>query len=157
MENKKEVVFDDFLQTEHLDCFEKNVVGDEDGTIVYRSYVQTNNGDIPVFVMLDNTIYSVVRFVVGPHVVTADNRLNILDFINKENAKYKSFKYYVEDEDQTLYLDVVHMAGTGSFEPALIYVLMRQVVEYLPTVEGELLKAFGVALQDTEEEEEGTL
>lgn len=143
MKTKKEALFDEFLQEEHLDCFEKHVVDDEDDTVVYRSYIQTEHGDIPVFLILDASIYNVLRFVVGAHVVDGTNKSDILNFINQENAKFKSFKYYIEEEDQTLYLDVVYMAGSQNFAPPLLYVLMRQVVEYLPTVEETLLHIFG--------------
>ena len=56
--NEKARVFEQFLVDEKLTCFEKREVGDEDHTVVFRSYVQTELGDIPVFLLLDDTIYA---------------------------------------------------------------------------------------------------
>ena len=47
--NEKARLFEKFLIDEQLTCFEKREVGDEDHTVVFRSYVQTELGDIPVF------------------------------------------------------------------------------------------------------------
>ena len=38
--NEKARVFEQFLIDEKLTCFEKREVGDEDHTVVFRSYVQ---------------------------------------------------------------------------------------------------------------------
>ncbi len=42
-----------------------------------------------MFVILDNSIYSVIRLVLGPEKVTAQNMAAINALINRENAMYK--------------------------------------------------------------------
>lgn len=130
--NKKSTAFDKFLVDENIDCFDKKELNDEDKTVIYRSYVQTEIGDMPIFVLLDETIYSVMRVVVGSGVITESNRGAALNYLNKVNSAYKSFKYYIEPDDDTLYLDCIYMSGETNFEPRLLYVLMNQVVQYLP-------------------------
>ena len=68
--NEKARLFEKFLIDEQLTCFEKREVGDEDHTVVFRSYVQTELGDIPVFLLLDYTIYDNIRFLIGAGLVT---------------------------------------------------------------------------------------
>ena len=123
--NEKARLFEKFLIDEQLTCFEKREVGDEDHTVVFRSYVQTELGDIPVFLLLDDTIYATIRLLMGAGVVTKENRQDILTFINRENSTYKSFKYYIEEDDDSVYLD-------SNFDPRFLYVLMTQIVEYIP-------------------------
>ncbi len=152
MANKKSILFDEYIEKEQFDCFERNEMHDEDDTVVYRTYVQTEFGDIPVFVLLDATIYSIVRFVVGPSLITDNNRQDVMQFINEENSKYKSFKYYIEDSENTLYLDVVYMGQASVFSPSLLYALMKQVVEYIPAVAPRYLEVFGTVVTESEEQ-----
>ena len=88
--NEKSPIFEKFLISEEITCFDKRNVEDEEGTVVYRSYIQTEMGDMPIFVLLDATIYGVIRVLVGANVVTADNYQAISEFINRENSKYKN-------------------------------------------------------------------
>ena len=130
--NEKARLFEKFLIDEQLTCFEKREVGDEDHTVVFRSYVQTELGDIPVFLLLDDTIYATIRLLMGAGVVTKENRQDILTFINRENSTYKSFKYYIEEDDDSVYLDCINQSANSNFDPRLLYVLMTQIVEYIP-------------------------
>lgn len=140
--NAKSVEFEKFLKEEEIDCFEKKDFQDEEGTVVYRSYVQSPIGNMPIFVILDNSVYSVLRLVVGPEVVTSENTADINRLINRENARYKHFKLYIDEDDNTVYLDCVAMNTAEHFEPGLIYALMSQIVEYIPHIVGDLKEAF---------------
>ena len=130
--NEKARIFEEFLVEENIQCFEKREVGDEDHTVVFRSYVQTELGAIPVFLLLDDTIYATIRLLIGAGVVTKENRNDILTFINRENSTYKSFKYYIEEDDDSVYLDCINQSTNSNFDPRLLYVLMSQIVEYIP-------------------------
>ena len=142
--NIKSEAFEKFLVDEQITCFDKRDIGDEDGTVVYRSYIQTDIGDMPIFVLLDATIYSVIRVLVGGGVVTDDNYNAIVDFINRENSVYKNFKYYVEKDDDSVYLDCIYISSNTAFEPQLLYVLMNQIVKYMPGVTAELKQVMNI-------------
>lgn len=142
--NEKSAVFEKFLISEDITCFDKRNIEDEEDTVVYRSYMQTDMGDMPIFVLLDATIYSVIRVVVGANVVTSKNYQAITDFINRENSIYKNFKYYVEQDDNSVYLDCIYISSNTAFEPELLYVLMNQIVQYMPKAVPALKEAMGI-------------
>lgn len=142
--NKKAELLDLFLKEENITAFERKDFEDEDGSVVYRSYVQSPLGDMPFFVITDNSVYTVLRLVVGPEVVTDANRNAINAFINKENAYYKGMKYYIDEEDATVYMDCVYIVADGQFEAGLLYALMNQMVEHVPEVAGALKEAYGL-------------
>ncbi len=73
MRNIKREAFDLFLKEENLECFEIKELEDEDGTVIYRSYIQSEWGELPIFVILDNSIYTIIRVTVGYGVVTEEN------------------------------------------------------------------------------------
>ena len=81
--NPKSLLFDKFLKEEEIISFERKDFDDEDGTVVYRSYIKSPLWDMPLFVILDNSIYSVVRLVLGPEKVTAQN-MNALNARSEE-------------------------------------------------------------------------
>ena len=140
--NPKSLLFDKFLKEEEIISFERKDFDDEDGTVVYRSYIKSPLWDMPLFVILDNSIYSVVRLVLGPEKVTAQNMNALNALINRDNATYKNYKLYIDEQDSSLYLDCVNMCGDDAFEPALMYALMSSIVDYIPESVGELKAAF---------------
>ena len=144
MENVKRQAFDEFLAEEGLkEIFEVLEVGDEDNTVLYRSYIQTEAGDVPVVILTDNTIYTVIRFVLGANVVTDANKETIQSYLNEQNSKYKSFKFYIEEQDKTVYLDINYMTSNSAFEPPLVYVLTKQGVDFLMESAIVLKELFG--------------
>ena len=140
--NPKSLLFDKFLKEEEIISFERKDFDDEDGTVVYRSYIKSPLWDMPLFVILDNSIYSVVRLVLGPEKVTAQNMNALNALINRDNATYKNYKLYIDEQDSSLYFDCVYMCGDDAFEPALMYALMSSIVDYIPESVGELKAAF---------------
>ena len=140
--NPKSLLFDKFLKEEEIISFERKDFDDEDGTVVYRSYIKSPLWDMPLFVILDNSIYSVVRLVLGPEKVTAQNMNALNALINRDNATYKNYKLYIDEQDSSLYLDCVYMCGDDAFERALMYALMSSIVDYIPESVGELKAAF---------------
>ena len=140
--NPKSLLFDKFLKEEEIISFERKDFDDEDGTVVYRSYIKSPLWDMPLFVILDNSIYSVIRLVLGPEKVTAQNMNALNALINRDNATYKNYKLYIDEQDSSLYLDSVYMCGDDAFEPALMYALMSSIVDYIPESVGELRAAF---------------
>ena len=140
--NPKALLFDKFLKDEEITSFERKDFDDEDGTVVYRSYIKSPLWDMPLFVILDNSIYSVIRLVLGPEKVTAQNMNALNALINRDNATYKNYKLYIDEQDSSLYLDCVYMCGDDAFEPVLMYALMSSIVDYVPEAVGELKAAF---------------
>lgn len=74
--------------------------------------------------------------------VTAQNMNALNALINRDNATYKNYKLYIDEQDSSLYLDCVYMCGDDAFEPALMYALMSSIVDYVPEAVGELKAAF---------------
>ena len=132
--NPKSLLFDKFLKEEEIISFERKDFDDEDGTVVYRSYIKSPLWDMPLFVILDNSIYSVIRLVLGPEKVTAQNMNALNALINRDNATYKNYKLYIDEQDSSLYLDCVYMCGDDA--------LMSSIVDYIPESVGELKAAF---------------
>lgn len=143
MTNERSRLFQAFLEREELNFFEVKEFDDAVNTVMFRSYIQTSVGQVPLVVILDNSIYSIVRVTLGYDVVTPENEYAISRFIQEINSKYKSFKLYIESDDHSVYLDCVYMSTVESFEPELLYVLMSQLVEFIPEAHREVTALVG--------------
>ena len=68
---------------------------------------------MPLFVILDNSIYSVIRLVLGPEKVTAQNMAALNALINRDNATYKTINFILMNKTPayiwTAYICVVMM------------------------------------------------
>lgn len=143
--NKKRALFDRFLKEEEISCFDVKAIGDEEDTVLYRSYLDTEMGSMPLYVILDSSIYTVIRVVVGGGIVTEHNRSALIELANEVNREYKKFKFYVEDSDQTFYLDCVYMSRSEEFVPQLLYGLMNSIIEYIDSIVPTLQAAMQLA------------
>ena len=53
--NPKALLFDKFLKDEEITSFERKDFDDEDGTVVYRSYIKSPLWDMPLFIGVSKT------------------------------------------------------------------------------------------------------
>ena len=97
---------------------------------------------MPIFVLLDATIYSVIRVVVGANVVTSENYQAITDLLIVKTASTKTSNIMLNKMDNSVYLDCIYISSNTAFEPELLYVLMNQIVQYMPKAVPALKEAW---------------
>lgn len=66
-------------------------------TAVFRSHMQLENARLPIIVILDKSIYGIVRLLVAQS-AKKNNEKALEELMNKFNKQYKAFKYYFDDE-----------------------------------------------------------
>ncbi len=74
--------FDKFLDEKEIKCFQKEEIGDELETVVYRSFMEVEGQNLPIIVITDNSIYSMIRVQVAAKVVKNHNLEKVLEYIN---------------------------------------------------------------------------
>ena len=94
VKSEKAVKFDAMLKELDIQAFQKQEVGDEYGTVLYRSSMEIKGQFLPVIVIFDASIYGIVRVIVGSKVVNEKNESDLAAYINEMNSRYKVFKYY---------------------------------------------------------------
>ena len=67
-------------------------------TAVFRSHMQLENARLPIIVILDKSIYGIVRLLVAQSAKKKNNEKALEELMNKFNKQYKAFKYYLDDE-----------------------------------------------------------
>lgn len=129
--NKKAELFQNYLQDRNINCFQvQEIPEDQLGTVVFRSTIAVEGQELPTLVILDNSIYSMIRVRVANAALKAGNELELSKAINKINAQYKIFKYYFA-EDGALILDAYVLSKPEEIDGDLIYTVLDVIVKHL--------------------------
>ena len=139
LKSEKAVKFDAMLKELDIQAFQKQEVGDEYGTVLYRSSMEIKGQFLPVIVILDASIYGIVRVIVGSKVVNEKNESDLAAYINEMNSRYKVFKYYTV-EDGSLVLDACLPASDEAFEPDIVRTILDVILQHLDETFGDTMK-----------------
>ncbi len=131
--------FDEYLAKNGLNWFERIEVPEEEiqyRTVVYRGTLDAVGTQFQVIVVLDDSIYGLLRIVLTPSAIDEASEVPVLRYLNELNHTFKSFKYYL-DQDNRIYLDVSLPSTAEEFNPELVVYMTVEVVlphlkEYYP-------------------------
>lgn len=131
MMNKKAQIFKDYLDEKKITCFEMQEIKDDPvNTVVFRSTIEVDGQQLPTLVILDSSIYAMIRVRVANAALKAGNETALVKAINELNAKYKIFKYYFAD-DGALILDAYLLTRTEELDCDMVYTVLDVLVKHL--------------------------
>ena len=128
--NKNAEAFKAYLDEKDIHVFEvEELEGESQGTAVFRSHITTEGQQLPAIVILDESVFALVRVQISPKALTESNQLELLKLANEETAAYKPFKLYL-NRDGDLMLDVCVVAD-GELKGDTIYTMFSVIINYL--------------------------
>ena len=116
--NLKAKKFEAYIQKNNMNFFNKNEVHDEADTVVFQSNIKVEGQTIPMGIITDNTIYTIIRVQVGSFIV---------------------FKY-VAAVDGSILLDCCLPSTNDSFDPEIVRVVLDVVVDHLNSEYKNIMK-----------------
>ena len=128
--NKKAEKFEKMLKENKIECFQKEEIKDELHTVLFRSFMEIEGLQLPVVVILDDSIYSIFRTLVIGKGVNEKNRNDVNNIVNTLNSTYKAFKY-IATEAGEIVLDVCVPCSDETFDPNLIRVMIDVAIKNL--------------------------
>lgn len=128
--NLKAQKFEAYTQANKMDFFVKNEMKDEADTVVFQSNLQVEGQTIPLGIITDNTIYTIIRVQIGSQLLKDENKLSLLEYLNQLNRSYKVFKY-VAAEDGSIFLDACLPSTNDSFDAEIVRVILDVIVDHL--------------------------
>ena len=129
--NKKAEAFKNYLDERKIICFTVDEIKDDAlNSVVFRSNIEINGQQLPTIVVLDSSIYGIVRVLVAPRVLNDANEAALLKELNRLNKSYKSFKYYFDDNG-SLVLDCCILFKAGEADGDLIYTMFDVIIRHL--------------------------
>lgn len=94
--NKKAESFKSYLDNAKVDAFVVEEIADDAlNTVVFRSHLDIGGNQLPTIVILDDSIYAMIRVLVAPKVESEEAVQKVQALLNDFNKQYKSFKYYL--------------------------------------------------------------
>lgn len=138
--NKKAELFKAFLDERKINVFQMlEVPNDQLNTVVFRSNIEVEGQKLETVLLLDNSIYNIIRVRVADGALKAANEVALIKAINEMNAKYKVFKYYFV-EGGNLILDACVPSRAGEIDPEMLLTVMDVIVKHLAEDYKEIMK-----------------
>ncbi len=137
--NKKAEAFNAYLKEKDIQAFAvEELEGDEQKTVVFRSHITTEGQQLPTLVILDESMFALVRVQIAPKAMAEGNQLELLKKINEESAGYKPFKFYL-NKNGDLLMDVC-LVIEGELKGDTIYAMFALIIDYLNNNYRKLMK-----------------
>lgn len=128
--NLKAQKFEAYTQANKMDFFVKNEMKDDADTVVFQSNLKVEGQTIPLGIITDNTVYTIIRVQIGSQLLKDENKLSLLEYLNQLNRSYKVFKY-VAAEDGSIFLDACLPSTNESFDAEIVRVILDVIVDHL--------------------------
>ena len=140
MMNKKAQIFQEYLEEKKITCFEvQEIENDALNTVVFRSAIDVEGQQLPTLVILDSSIYAMIRVRVANAALKEENKTALVEAINKINSQYKIFKYYFAD-DGALILDSYVLSRQEELDCDMIYTVLDIIVKHLTAEYKNIMK-----------------
>ena len=129
--NKKAEQFNAFLEEQKIKVFQmEEIEGNEQHTVVFRSFLGVEGHQLPTIVIVDDSIFTIIRVQIAPQALKAENEANLLKLTNGQSAMYKPFKLYF-DERGDLMLDVCLVTDADKLDGNEVYQIFNVIINYL--------------------------
>lgn len=130
--NKNAESFKNYLDEKGITSFEvEEMEDDERETVVFRSFIAVEGQQLPTAVIIDNSVFSVIRVLVSPKAVSEENQFDLLKLLNGENVQYKPFKFYCDDSGALLMDTSIVTPEDDRLKGETIYLLFEVIINYL--------------------------
>ena len=130
--NKNAESFKNYLDEKGITSFEvEEMEDDERETVVFRSFIAVEGQQLPTAVIIDNSVFSVIRVLVSPKAVSEENQFDLLKLLNGENVQYKPFKFYCDDSGALLMDTSIVTPEDDRLKGETIYLMFEVIINYL--------------------------
>ena len=137
--NKKAELFNAMLEENKIEAFKSEEMQDEFHTVLYHSNMEVSGQYLPLALLLDDSLYSMLRIWVAQKVVTDTNRAQLEACFNRMNQHYKIFKYYATEEGDIV-LDCCIPSADEHFDSRLVRTVIDVVLKHLQEEYAEIMK-----------------
>ena len=128
--NKKAEKFQKMCKENNINCFQVEELKDELNSVIFRSFMEIEGLQLPIVVILDDSIYPILRTLVIGKGVNENNKKDVVNVVNTLNATYKAFKYVVTENGEIV-LDACLPCTDETFDPNLVRVMIDVAIKNL--------------------------
>lgn len=132
--NNKATKFQEYLTANNITGFNFEEFNDEFNTVIFRSRIMVKGQQLSMAIILDDSIYRMIRVQL---VSSVENSEKVVSYLNKLNAKYKSYKFYLTEQNN-LILDSCIM-GKDEDESEIIIAVLNNIIRQMQDEYSELM------------------
>ncbi len=132
--NNKAQKFKEYLTINNITGFNFEEFKDEFNTVIFRSRIMVKGQQLPMAIILDDSIYRMIRVQL---ISSVENTEKVVSYLNKLNAKYKSYKFYLTQQND-LILDSCIM-GEDDDESEIIIAVLNNIIKQMQDEYSELM------------------
>lgn len=132
--NNKAAKFQDYLTANNITGFNHEEFNDDFHTVMFRSRIVIKGQEVPMAIILDDSIYRIIRVQL---VSSVENSAKVVEYLNKLNAKYKSYKFYLTQQND-LILDSCIM-GKDEDESEVIIAILNNLIKQMQDEYSDLM------------------
>lgn len=138
--NKKAENFQKFIDEKHPNIFDvEEIPNDAQNTTVFRSSITIAGQRLLAMVIIDDSIFTILRVQILPQAVTEENQAALFELMNEQNKGYKPFKLYLNDS-KDLMLDTCLTVMTDEIDGETVYTLFDVIITYLNNSYRKIMK-----------------
>ncbi len=141
-ENKKAQKWEAYCREQHITAFVREDLFDENNTVLFRSAVQVDDYTVPFAVIVDDSIFTIIRVQMADNLISDENRAAVHEYINLMNRSYKIFKY-IAVNDGTVFLDSCIPSVSDFFDAQLVRAILDTIISHVTDEYKNLLRAGG--------------
>lgn len=132
--NNKATKFQEYLTANNITGFNFEEFNDEFNTVIFRSRIMVKGQQLSMAIILDDSIYRMIRVQL---ISSVENTEKVVSYLNKLNAKYKSYKFYLTQQND-LILDSCIM-GKDEDESEIIIAVLNNIIRQMQDEYSELM------------------
>lgn len=137
--NSNAAKFTAYLDDNHVDSFKAEELGDEHNSVIFRSLLILHGQSIPLGIIIDDTIYAMIRVNIAVKAVTDSNYDELFNLIMRLNNKSKLFKYYLTP-DLSVILDACVPFEENNLPCELLYKMVAVTAKEIEKHYHEFIK-----------------
>ena len=138
--NKKAENFQKFIDEKHPNIFDvEEIPNDAQNTTVFRSSITIAGQRLLAMVIIDDSIFTILRVQILPQAVTEENQAALFELMNEQNKGYKPFKLYIND-NKDLMIDTCLTVITDDIDGEIVYTLFDVIITYLNNSYRKIMK-----------------
>lgn len=128
-----------YLEQAKISGIEMHEVQDAVHSHVFRSNLPVRGQDRPFMILIDDSVYTLIRIEVAARIATAKKKPGVAAYLDDLNNEYRMLKYN-SDEAGNLVLTCCIPSGIDQFDPSLLIALVNQIQGHLEAVYPDIMK-----------------
>ena len=129
--NTKAESFKKFIAEKHPDVFQiEELEGDKQEAVVFRSTVSVQGQQLPLLVVIDTSVFAIIRVRICPQALNEIDQVALYKFINEQNFNYKPFKFFLNSAGD-LMLEICLLFTDEEIKADEIYLMFEVIINYL--------------------------